>query len=189
MPEVWWEPCAAVTSAGELAASARRPGVLETWWAQRLYVWALQTAVGTWLRKLGCVKQPDTCWNFGKGSCMICEGGKGVERVKNQTRQIIHMVSQWERTECNSSLIMTHSPVVYSSWESVWSHGLQRTPLYTVLEDKWGNSQRKKKHKLLILAYFFLVYIWKFLFILNLVAPGSCANKPGKFCLWTKRPC
>lgn len=70
--------------------------------------------------------------------------GEGEKWGRWKTRQMIHMVSQWERTECNFSLVMIHSYAVYSSWESVWSHGLQCTCLYAVLEHKWGNLQGRK---------------------------------------------
>lgn len=49
------------------------------------------------------------------GRGLVRSVGEGREWREQKTRQIIHRVSQWERTECDSSLIMTHSPIVYST--------------------------------------------------------------------------
>lgn len=63
-------------------ASGRQLGVLEAGWAQHLYV---RASLVTYLREPACAEQTLPRWNFGKGSCVICGGGKEVGKVKDQT--------------------------------------------------------------------------------------------------------
>lgn len=72
---------------------------------------------------------------------------------------MIHMVSQWERTECNSSLIMIHS---YTNivLERVSDHmGCNVHICMLSLRTNEGIYRGKKSNKLSVLAYLFLVCV------------------------------